>query len=316
MYVHGRGDVRARAPRWVGVAVVALLCAASAGAEDRAGPAAWVAGRPVTRAEVADFLFERRRETWLEALDDLVDERIALEDAARWRLDVPAATLDRAVEAEAAARASQVRETYGEGADLAALVREAYGLDPAAWRARILRPRLRAQLLLHRVVRLDARRREAVEARVVVLTDPARASEVRSKVAAGADFGLVALRESRDPSAKNGGALPPIARGDLVDRRVEEHLFAAPPGAIVGPLEVAGPAASGGAEPGRRWHVYKVVRRHEAWGGDPASWPARLEADLAERPAQRSEFLAWRRRVRRERDVRLLAPDGSPLGPR
>jgi hypothetical protein len=163
---------------------------------------------------------------------------------------------------------------------------------------------MRARLLLQRVVRLDAALRSVLEARVIVSASPAEAEAVAAKVRAGADFALVALQDSKDPSSRAGGTLPPLVRGDLAWPDVEARLFAAPAGSLVGPLEVAG----GGR---RTWHLYRVLRRTEPWAADAGGWSPRLEADLARRPVDRAEYEAWRRRVFRERDVRLLAPDGT-----
>jgi hypothetical protein len=276
--------------------------------EDRAAPAAVIAGRPVSRDELVDFWFERSREAYAATLDDLVDERIAAEDAARWGIGVPPEVLARSVAGEVRAREEQLRAAYGAGADLAAVVREGYGVDVPTWSRTVLEPRLKSRLLLQRSVRMDGRLRAQCRVRVMVATDPAEAARLRDKLAQGADFALTALRESKDASGKDGGALPPIARGDLAWPGVEERLFAAPVGSLLGPLEVV-------VDGVRQWHLYRVVSRTEPWAGTPGSFGPRLEKDLAERPAERGELESWRLRVRRERGVRYLAPDGTTFRP-
>jgi hypothetical protein len=144
-----------------------------------------------------------------------------------------------------------------------------------------------------------------VTARVIVVRDRAGAQRVLGKLSRGADFALVALEESADPSKAAGGTLPPIARGDLPPA-VEAALFAAAPGSVVGPIDVAAPA-------GPEVHVYKVLARDAAWVGDPAALAARLEADLKSSPVGAAEVERWSARARREHGVRWYAPDGTLL---
>jgi hypothetical protein len=276
--------------------------------EERRAPVATVAGRPLFADDVARFWYDRYREEYLRTVDDLLDERMVEAEARRLGLAVPTAAADRAVAAEEAARRRQLREAYGEGADLASEVDRVYGLTVDQWKARVLRPRLEARLLLERVVRADTRGRARVRVRVIVLPDAARAAAVTAKLRAGADFSLTALRESVDPTAKVGGDLPPVARGDLAFPGVEERLFAARTGDLVGPLEVR-------VEGRPQWQVYKVVDRTEPWVVPPAELGARLEQDLAASPLTRGELERWRARARRDLEVRVYAPTGSSAGP-
>jgi peptidyl-prolyl cis-trans isomerase C len=275
--------------------------------EDVEAPAATMRGGAVSRAALGDFWFDRHRDAYRRVLDELVDERVAAAEATRRGIEVPAARLSLAVDEEVRARTSQLRATYGDDASLDDVVRRAYGLDVETWKRTVLAPRLRMALLIERVVRLDSRSRPEVRARLIVSHDPAHAASVAAKVRAGADFSLTALRESRDPSAAAGGTLPPIAPGDLALPGVEQRLFAARAGEVVGPLEVV-------LEGRRQWHVYKVVEREDPWPAGAAR--ARLETDLSRAPVDRAEYERWRERVRRAYDVRLFAPDGTPLPPR
>ncbi|MFO0934068.1 MAG: peptidylprolyl isomerase [Planctomycetota bacterium] len=247
-----------------------------------------------------------RARAWLDGLDELVDERIVGIEARALGVTVPPAVLVAAVDAEVDARRRQLVERFGPSADLDASVRAYYGLDVAGWRAQVLEPRLRTRLALARVVRLSARLRDQVVARVLVVKDRATADAVRAKLDRGADFSLTALEVSVDPSRSLGGVIPPIARGDLARPELEAALFAAAPGSVLGPLEVATGAAV-------EWHLYKVVERVPAWGGAPSSLLPRLEDDLAKAPVTRAEFERWSSRTRARYGVRYFAPDGSVL---
>ncbi|MBL9086139.1 MAG: peptidylprolyl isomerase [Planctomycetia bacterium] len=275
-------------------------------ATDVAAPVASVGAERVTKAELSDFLHARFREAWLDALDELVDERIVAIEARALGVTVPAPALAAAVDAEVEARRRQLVEQFGPSADLEASVKAYYGLDVAGWRAKVLEPRLRTRLALARVVRLSSRLREQVIARVLVVKDRPTADAVRAKLDRGADFSLTALEVSVDPSRNLGGVIPPIARGDLARPDLEAALFGAAPGTVLGPLEVRSGAAV-------EWHLYKVVERVPAWGGPPSSLLPRLEDDLAKSPVTRAEFERWSSRTRARYGVRYFAPDGSVL---
>lgn len=264
-----------------------------------------VAGQAVTTAELAAYWFARYPEEYVRTLDALVDARLARAEAARAALGVPRDALARAVEREVAAREEQVRALYGETGDLSGRVAEAYGMDVATWRERILRPRLYDRLLLERVVRWDTRRRLRLAVRVLVRPDERSAQALREQVERGADFSLLAASRSIDPTARAGGDLPSIGEGDLAFPGVEERLFAARPGALVGPLRVE-------VEGVPQWHLYKVVERQPAWPATPEARSTRLERDLVEHPVQPAEYERWRARAVRAGTLERYRPDGRP----
>lgn len=273
---------------------------------DPPGPVAVVSGSRITKGELSDFLYARFREPWIEAVDQLVDERILALERGRLAVTVPPAVLDAAVEAEVAARTQQLRARFGEGADLGASVKAYYDLDLARWRRDVLRPRLETHLLLQRLVRLSSRGREQVLARLIVSKDAERARALRAKVERGADFSLLAVQESEDATKAVGGVLPPVGRGDLPLRALEEALFGAPAGTLVGPLEVV-------TAQGREWHLYKIVQRLAPWPEDAAARRELVEADLTKSPVTKAEYERWATAARRRHGVAVFAPDGSVL---
>lgn len=280
----------------------------SGGEEAVDAPVAAVGERRFTKAHLGDYWFHRYPEEYARTLDEMVEEWLVWSEARQGGVTVPEARLAAAVEREVEARRAQVRDLLGPDADLEAEVRRAYGLGLAAWRERVLRPRLATVLLKERVVRLDSRRRARLHARVIVLADPARARWVRAQLERGADFALLARQESRDPSGRRGGDLPWIARGDLVHPGVEEALFAAPAGALVGPLAVEVDGVP-------QWHLYRVLEHAPAWAEGGGDLAARLEADLVAAPVGPGEVLRWRLRRRAERGIRYFRPDGTPWTP-
>jgi hypothetical protein len=105
--------VLARAALVVGGLLAGTACArplrpsGSGGpATDVAAPVAAVGAERVTKAELSDFLHARFREAWLDALDELVDERIVTVEARALGVTVSPRPL-AAVEAEVEARRRQ-----------------------------------------------------------------------------------------------------------------------------------------------------------------------------------------------------------------
>ena len=270
-------------------------------AADAFAPVAQLHGKRISKGRLADFWFERYPEEYARTVQNLVDRELIYRRAKRLGLKVPRSVLDNAVAQEVEARRKQIASLYGPRARLEDEVRRAYGVGLAVWANKILRRRLYERLLLERLVRLQTRGAPRVHARVIVLLTEADARRVAAKVNRGADFSLVAMRESKDPTGKAGGDLPPIARGDLAHPQVEAKLFAAAPGHLVGPLQVV-------VEGRRQFHLYKIIAKHPPWSGDLAA----LERDLTEQPVRPAEVDRWRARAHREGGLVLYRPDGSP----
>lgn len=268
-------------------------------------PAAILYDRPVTKAELAGYWFDRYPQEYARVLDEMLDERAARMEAAKIGLRVPRAALDAAIRTEVEARTKLVRDVYGDQGRLAEWVREGYGLDVAGWQREILAPRLESVLLRKRIVRLHTRRKLRVHARVIVTFDPAKAQRVMQKLRAGADFSLVALKESEDATKKVGGVLPPISKGDLAQFPiVEARLLQATGGQLLGPWRVQ-------VEGREQIQIYKVVRREEAWQLSGRALLDALERDVASTPVTQAELDGWQRHVRAEGRIRYLRPDGK-----
>jgi len=292
------------------LAAASLLPVATPGEEDDGPPAprvvATLGDEAVTAADLVAWWYDRDRDGWVRTMEALLDERIVRHEVRRLGLSLPPGVLEKAVDEEIDARRKLLAQTYGEGVRLEEEVERGYGVDLETWKREILAPRVRMQHLLMRVVRLDTRRRDRVKARVIVLDDEERARRVRGRLESGADFSLTALKESVDPTAQAGGDLPAIARGDLTVPNVEELLFAASPGDLLGPIAVTIAGRT-------QWHLYKVIERLPAWTGTRAELLARLETDLAEQPLGRAEFERWRARMRRDFRTRVYDPQGRPV---
>ena len=150
---------------------------------------------------------------------------------------------------------------------------------------------------------------ERVRASEILVATRAQADDLRARLRRGADFGELARRHSLRPGAATAdGDLGAVTRSQL--GRLAEPVFAAAPGAVVGPVEVAG--------------RYALVRRGAALPPRPMTFAeARdeiaqaLEAEYAQRRlVARVAELRARYRVDVHRDVlaafRLFPESAAP----
>jgi len=75
---------------------------------------------------------------------------------------------------------------------------------------------------------------------------------------------------------------------------------------VVGPLTVT-------LEGRTSYHLYKVIRRIDAWAGTRAELLSRLERDLVDHPIERPELERWRARMRRDFGVQVFDPQGRAV---
>ena len=270
---------------------------------DAHAPVAVIRGKRLSKGQLADHWFDRYPEEYVRTLDSMIDEQVTIADAHRVGIRVPRAALDEAIRKEVEARKKQIKTIYGDQVTLTEEVRRAYGMDVPTWRLRVLGPRLHVRLLMERLIRWESHQADRLHARVIVFDNADRAQRITRKIQRGADFSLTALKESKDPSGKRGGNLPMMRRGDLAYPGVEERLFQAQPGSLVGPLRV-------NVEGKPQWHLYRIVERKPAWTGTYESNWDRIEKELKERPVSPNEYERWRARSRRSGQVRYYRPDG------
>ena len=75
----------------------------------------------------------------------------------------------------------------------------------------------------------------SAEARHILVDSEEKASEIKSQIAAGADFADMARQHSACPSGRNGGALGQFAPGQMV-REFDEVVFRDEVGVVHGPV--------------------------------------------------------------------------------
>jgi len=241
-------------------------------------PIARVAGQEIDVSELLGLWLHQDSLQVLEHLDHLVLGRLVLAEAGRLGVAIDQEVSDKAYRAAV----DTIEKTIGEkrpGMTLDRYVDEALGLDPVRYREFLRDESLRG-LLAERVVRAWILASERSEVRVIAVKTEEDSRQVRDALAAGEAFEEVARRLSADSSAKEGGKVPSVVRGESPIARLA---FQTEPG------QVGGPQYEKGA-----WLFVKVESRPEPLKGDWKEVGSAVEKSLAERPVVDLEVSQWK----------------------
>jgi len=241
-------------------------------------PIAVVAGRDIDVAELLGLWIHQDSLQVLEHLDHLVLGRLVLAEAARLSVAIPPEISDKAYQ-NAVDTIEKTITAKRPGLTLDRYVDEALGLDPVRYRDFLRDESLRG-LLAERVVRAWILASDRSEVRVIAVKTEEASRQVLDAVAAGEDFEAIARRLSADSSAKEGGKVPSVVRGDSPIARLAFQTE-------VG--QVGGPQYEKGA-----WLFVKVEARPEPTKGDWKEVGPAVEKSLAESPVVDLEVSQWK----------------------
>lgn len=237
-----------------------------------------VAGRDVDVSELLGLWLHQDSLQVLEHLDHIVLGRLVLAEAARLSVTIDPEVSDRAYK-NAVDTIEKTISAKRPGLTLDRYVDEALGLDPVRYRDFLRDESLRG-LLAERVVRAWILGSERSEVRVIAVKTEEDSRKVSEALAAGEAFEEVAKRLSADSSAKEGGRVPSVVRGDSPIARLAFQTE-------IG--QVGGPQYEKGA-----WLFVKVEARPEPTTGDwKAVGPAVMKS-LAEGPVVELEVSQWK----------------------
>ncbi|MBI3846791.1 MAG: peptidylprolyl isomerase [Planctomycetes bacterium] len=198
-------------------AMIALVIGASLLRAPGDSVVASVDGQEIRKSDVADSVLLFGSQAYVDAMRECVQRILAEREAERLKVNVPDATIDKALGDEIDQEKSALLVQYGGKVTFPDFVRDHFRMTEDEYRARI-RVAVRTKLLLARVIRYGTMREERLTLRTIVVRDKAKALELQEKLRMGADFIALAKRESIDPSAKDGGKLPPVTHGVLQGR--------------------------------------------------------------------------------------------------
>jgi len=254
----------------------------------------WIDGDPVTYGDLARFLRARDALTFSRILDALIVDGITRREAEFARVDVPRAIVERSTRGRYLAFEERLKaatkERAGEALDPAVWLRRTLGLTPEEFRL-YLRAQIEVELLQNRLIRYAQLRAPTVEVSLIVVEGKDRADSLRRRLDAGEAFGVLAREASGHTSAERGGRIEHrMLAEDFDDETVARLLFAAEPGAILGPFARE-------ADGRTFFRLYRLEERHAGRDEPYAELARAVEADLEKRPVSMGEYIDWRRRM-------------------
>lgn len=261
-----------------------------------------VAGDAITTEDFLARLMHRESRTVFDTIDRQVTARLALLEAGRLGIKLDPAIVDAQVAAE---RDSMESILTKNGYAVDRYLREELGLDPNRY-FQLMRDEAVEQLMIERVMRSWMLGQPRVILRVIVTEDEEALQASLERLQAGDDFATIAAGVSIDPSAQDGGLLPPMVQSELSP--MSRLAFQTPVGGLGGPIEQDG-----------RFILLQPVEVFPAEVGSWAELGPKVEADLAENPPLDPEYWQWRAAMGRRYQVDLsplLDFAGEPLLPK
>jgi len=177
-------------------------------------------------------------------LDNMIDDQLIAQEAARQGVTVSDADLDAAMQ-------QLIDAAGGQAAFDQSLVAAGQTLDDAR---NLQRTQMLNNLMRDRVIAAVGNVGDQVHARHILVDSQATADALLAQLQAGADFAQVARQSSQDSLTKdNGGDLGWFPRGVLISKEVEDAAFNLQPGQISGVIQ-----SSFG------FHIVQVIERDPA----------------------------------------------------
>jgi len=260
---------------------------------------ATVAGDSILASEFLAHLLHRESRLVLDTLDRLVTARLALLEAGRLGVALDPAMVDERLSED---RGRMAEMLAGAGFEIDRYLVEKLGLDPTRY-FDLMRDEVVQQLLTERVLRAWTLAQERSEVRVIVTNTRAECDAVVDRLTAGQSFEDLARELSVDPSASEGGSLPPVVRSELSP--LSRLAFQTELGTWGGPIEQDA-----------HWVLIRPEARPVPLVGDWATVGAAVEADLVAHAVADPEYWQWRAAMARRYQVDmvpLLELAGEPV---
>lgn len=259
---------------------------------------ATIDGVPITKREVADFLFIDQPAAARRLIEDLVLARIVRKEVERTGVFVAEETVRARVESD---RAMRKKAASAAGLSLDEYTLGEFGVSAASYE-RLAPILVRSRMLRERLVRYAQVLEDRAEARIIVVESRERAERIVEQLGQGADFATLARQASIHATHGDGGLLPPVARWGI-EPDLEAELFKLSPGTVSSPIRVD---REKNGQPDVTWAVLKCLRFRAARDVSYADVRDEIERELESRPLQTSpEWAGWiakmQRRYRVER---------------
>lgn len=234
------------------------------------------------KRDLADRLLETRPTYGYQLLNDLKMDALIHQQAVRHGIVVEAGPIEALLATEEKRLRAQVERELAGKLGYDEYLQHEFGMTLEEFR-RWMRTELVRTRYRHYVARYLALREDRVTVRVLTNGDRALVEDLARRVAAGADFGTLALRHSDDDGTRKDGGLMTLSRHSA--HPVVAAAFGLQPGQVSPVLQLAGDG------PPRYALVYCTERRPGRDLGFAAA-RAELDAELEKEPLAPSEVQA------------------------
>lgn len=236
-----------------------------------------VAGQAIGATELLKQWLHRDSFEVFQQINYLVASRLVMLESERLGI----AADEAAVEKEYKAAAEEMEGTIQKkrpGVTLDKYVDTYLGLDPLKYRETLRANALRGWLA-SRCVRAWVLQSEHANVRLIALKSEDELKAAQADLAAGKSFEEVAQKRSADPSAKDGGRIPPVVKSNSPMGKLA---FATAVGAVGGPQYEQG-----------AWLLVKVESRPEPLKGSWKEAGVAVEESLKGRAIDDIEYKQW-----------------------
>lgn len=247
---------------------------------------AYVAGEPIDVRELLAHWMHRDSRRVYDFADRLVTSRLALAEAQRLGITLEPKLVDERV---VQARTLYAERLGGAPEDVDLYLLGELGLDPTRY-FELVRDETVQQLLSERAVRTWTLSSNRADVAVIVVATAGDAALVTDRLKAGEPFAQVASEASLDPSAVDGGLLPPVIKSEL--SALSRLAFNTKVGEWGGPIE----------EQGKQIFI-QTLGFPEVLQGNWQAIGKTVEADLEARPVEDPEYWQWRSAMGRRYEI-------------
>ena len=254
-------------------------------------------GREIRASEIGSWFFKTHRQEALASLSKLVGLSIAEQEGDRLGIECPESELRAHREERKKDVEQQAVITYGVGTSPDVLTRARFGMSAASWLDQQAE-REKERYLLSRLIRFHEISNDHLELALIVVGTEDQARDVDQRLRDGAEFGPLAHKYSEDPSASQGGRLPPMSRSAL-PRSVQTELQELKVGERTGILSLVDAFGR------RRFQIFKVLNAEAGRAVSYDQVAGEIEAGLQEKPVSAEEWASWYRAMERTYNVQL-----------
>ncbi len=260
-------------------------------------------GKKFFEHQAFDLLMEQDPRRGLQLLHAMADLALAREVARHEGVRVPLSEVDRLVRLGMKKDLERAKRSFGPHATLEDFAALELGMSLEEYKAWVRKMASR-QLLLSYTVVYTALREDRVQCRFMTLSSRKEALRLARSIREGADFQTLARKYSLDPTAVQGGRIPPFTRE--FEHPVAKAAFQLEEGQVSDPI----PGRQGGKPV---WFLVFLEKRIPGRKGTFRELEEEVRRRVRESPPAPEDFLAFFGAARKRYGLRLF-PAGNTRG--